>query len=137
LLRERARLLATELPEWRARDRLAISDFWLAQSLAYARVRLAPAQHEAFRRRWEEVASTAARPRLTVMLDGPTEWLLGRVRARGRPEEACFAGELLDRLRQAMLELLRQPGQGPVLYAAHEGPVPVEDEVLAAVQSMK
>lgn len=137
LLCERARLLATDLPAWRARDRLAISDFWLAQSLAYARVRLAPAENESFRRRWEELAPTAARPRLTVMLDGPTEWLVARVRARGRLEESCVDGALIDRLREGMLELLRQPGQGPVLYLAHEGPVPVEDEVLAAVQSMK
>jgi len=137
LLCERAGLLATDLPEWRARDHLAISDFWLAQSLAYARVRLAPAENESFSRRWHELAPTAARPRLTVMLDGPTERLVARVRARGRPEESCFDGELIDRLRQAILDLLRQPGHGPVLYAKHEGPVPVEEEVLAAVQSMR
>jgi deoxyadenosine/deoxycytidine kinase len=130
-------LLAIDSAEWGAPYPLAISDFGLAQSLAYAQVRLAPAENEALRRRWQEVAPTAARPRLTVMLDGPTERLAARVRARGRPEESSIDGELIDRLRQAIHEVLRHPGQGPVLYVAHEGPVPVEDEVLAAVQSMK
>jgi len=136
-LHQRARLLVSDLPQWRGRDRLAVSDFWLDQSLAYARVWLTPAQYEVFHQRWQQLRRKVVRPKLTVVVDAPTSQLLERIRRRGRPAEAGLDAESVERIRRAVLDTLRQPGLGPVLCVAEEGHDRLCAEVLTAVEAMK
>ncbi len=135
-LDQRARLLSVELPGWSAPGQLWVSDFWFHQSLAFAGVWLDPERQDAFRRRWEEARQTVVTPKLTVLLDAPTDQLLERIQERGRPGEHCLTSEQVERIRQAILAEAGRPGRGPMLRSAGSDPEDVLDEVLAAMEAM-
>jgi 2-amino-4-hydroxy-6-hydroxymethyldihydropteridine diphosphokinase len=136
-LHRRARLLAADAPEWSEDHRLAVSDFWFDQSLAFARVWLPGDQFEAFRRRWEQLQPGVVRPKLVVVLDVPAERLLERIARRGRPAEQNLSQQQLERIRQAVLAQAAQPDQGPLLQLANDDFEEVLGEVLAAVEAME
>jgi len=119
----RARLLDAGLPQWRAPDRWVISDFWLDQSLAYARVRLASEHFEEFRRRWEQLAGSAMRPKLIVVLEPPAD--------RGP------RGSGGVQLHQTILGEVRGPDRGPVLYGTGGALDGARQEVIAAIEAMQ
>jgi 2-amino-4-hydroxy-6-hydroxymethyldihydropteridine diphosphokinase len=133
-LRRRAGLLAAGSPEWSGVGRLAVSDFWLDQSLAYARVWLPGQRYEAFRRYYEQLRPAVVRPKLLVLLDVPAERLLrgpvsGGKQGPGRRQ--------LRQIRESILAQAAQHGQGPLLQLANEDPDEVFGEVLAAVEAME
>jgi thymidylate kinase len=131
-LNQRARLLASNAPEWSDRQRLAVSDFWYDQLLAYADVRLPAESRCTFRRQWRDVRKLVVEPKLTVMLDAP----IGRV--DGRRRETSRKDRLDDgRLRQALLALATTPGHGPVLRAENTELKEVVSEVLAAIDATR
>jgi len=132
-LEARARLLSAGLPRWSKPDGAWVSDFWFNQCLAYAGVWLPAERLEAFCGRWEQVRGTVREPKLTVLLDAPSEWV-GKETSRSRDP---LTVETRERIRNAILEQASRPGQGPVLRLAADGPVPVLDEVGAAFESMK
>jgi len=136
-LDRRARLLAADLPQWSQRSRLAVSDFWFDQSMAFARVWLTPDQVEVFRRRWEQLRPAVVRPKLLVLLDAPAQRLLERVLRRGRRGERNLSRQQLERIRQSVLAQATQPDQGPLLQLANDDFEEVFGEVLAAVQAME
>jgi 2-amino-4-hydroxy-6-hydroxymethyldihydropteridine diphosphokinase len=135
-LDQRARLLSAELPRWSAPGRLWVSDFWFHQSLAFASVWLEPHKLDDFRRRWEDAHQTVVAPKLTVLIDAPTDQLLERIRDRGRPCERRLTGEWVERIRQAILAEAARPGLGPMLRASAGDPKGLLDEVLAAAEAM-
>lgn len=135
-LQQRARLLAADLPDWSEPGGPAVSDFWFDQSLAFAGVWLPPGRLDAFRRAWEELRRGVVRPKLTVLLDAPTDRLLERIRRRGCPAERRLSAELLDRIRDAILTLASRPDQGPLLRLTNDDPDRSLDEVTAAVEAM-
>lgn len=136
-LDRRVRLLATDLPEWSETNRLAVSDFWFDQSLAFARVWLPPDRFEAFRRRWEQSRSGVVRPKLLVLLDAPADRLLQRVVRRGRRGERDLGRQQLERIRRSVIAQATEPGRGPLMQLASDDPEEVVGEVLAAVQAME
>ena len=135
-LRQRARLLGADQPRW-SRRRLAVSDFWFEQSLAFAGVWLPPGRREEFEQLWREAARDIVQPKLIVLLDAPLEHLLDRIRRRGRPCEVGLGPEVLERIRRAILDRAGRPGCGPVLRLAFDEPRRAMDEVLAALEAMK
>lgn len=135
-LRQRARLLAVESPGWSHQPRLAVSDFWFDQSLAFARVWLPPGELEAFHGHWEQLRSRVVRPKLIVLLEAPAHRLLQRVLRRGRRGERGLSEQQLDRIHQAILGLASRPHQGPFLQLAADDPDRVLAEVQAAVEAM-
>jgi len=135
-LQQRGRLLAADLPGWSEAGGLAVSDFWFDQSLAFAGVWLPPQQQDAFRRRWEQTRLSVVRPKLTVLLDAPTDQLLERIRRRGCPAEGRLSAPWLDRIRDAIFNLAAGPDQGPLLRLINHDPEQTLAEVLAAVESM-
>ena len=135
-LNQRTRLLGADSPRWSQPDRLWVSDFWFDQSLAYAEVWLPPERREAFRRRWHQARDRVVAPKLTVLLDAPTNELLERVRRRGRRAERSLNAERLEQIRQAILELAEQPGHGPILHLMHDDTNRVVAEVRTAVEAM-
>jgi len=135
-LQERARLLRADSPRWSEPGRLWVSDFWFNQCLAFAGVWLPPERLDAFRRRWEDARRTVVEPKLTVLLDAPTDQLLERIRRRGRRCERRLTAELVERIRQAILALANKPGQGPVLRLRNQDPPQILDEVSAAVEAI-
>ncbi|MFH1921291.1 MAG: 2-amino-4-hydroxy-6-hydroxymethyldihydropteridine diphosphokinase [Planctomycetota bacterium] len=136
-LRERARLLSADRPEWSEPGRLWVSDFWFNQCLAFAEVWLSPERFEAFCRQWEEARRTVVRPKLTVLLDAPSDQLLERIRRRGRRCERRLTVGLLERIRQTILTQASRTGQGPVLRLTDDDPARNLDEVSAAIEAMK
>jgi 2-amino-4-hydroxy-6-hydroxymethyldihydropteridine diphosphokinase len=137
LLQGRVRLLAADLPEWSGNERLAVSDFWFDQSLAFARVWLPPDRLKAFRRRWERLRHEVVRPKLLVLLDAPAEQLWQRVVRRGRRGERDLSQQQLEQIRRSVLAQATQPHQGPVLQLVSDDFEEVFGEVLAAVEAME
>jgi 2-amino-4-hydroxy-6-hydroxymethyldihydropteridine diphosphokinase len=114
-----------------------ISDFWYDQSRAFARAWLKPERLAAFDEQWRQKRCGVARPKLLVLLDAPAKTLLARLRSRGRACEQLLTEETLERIRQAILDEVRQPDVGPVLQVSNEDPAAALTEVLAAVQAME
>lgn len=132
-LEARARLLSADLPRWSEPDGAWVSDFWFNQCLAYAGVSLPAERLEAFCGRWEQARGAVREPKLTVLLDAPSDQV-GNEASRSRNR---LTVERRERIRKAIIEQASRPGQGPVLRLAGDGPEPLLDEVLAAFESMK
>ncbi len=135
-LEQRARQLATSQPDWSQPDRPTVSDFWFAQSLAFASVWLGAEQWPAYLARWDELQPTVVRPRLTVLLRAPLEALLARIQARGRPGEELLTREQLGRIERA-LEDQAAVAEGPVLRLDAGDKNAVIVELTAALEAMK
>jgi len=99
-----------------------VSGFWLGEGLAAARAKLAPDELARYEPAWEAARTETAAPKLIVAL-GPFSEVPGDRRE--------------TRFRQELAELLRQPGQAPVLYLPAEDASCAEDEVAAAVLAMR
>ena len=136
-LQQRTRLLAADSPQWSDRTRLTVSDFWLGQSLAFARVWLPPQRREAYRRHWERSQLGVIRPKLIVLLEAPGERLLKRVIRRGRPYERDLTEQQLERIGRAIAGEAASPDQGPVLKIMADDADRVLQETAAAVAAME
>jgi 2-amino-4-hydroxy-6-hydroxymethyldihydropteridine diphosphokinase len=123
-LDRRARLLS--LATWPDARRLAVSDFWFGQSLAYAGLSLSAAQFAAFEQAWQAARAGVVPPKLLVLLDVPFEQSLAAIAGSEWPE----------RLRAALVELANRPGQGPVLHLQVADWQGALAEVSAAVEAM-
>ena len=134
-LEDRARLLAAGLPRWLG-ERVVVSDFWFGQSLAFARVWLAPAAQTAFRQRWEEAAAGVVAPKLLVLLEAPADELLARVRQRGRPSEQQLSRSQLARLGEEIAVEAARAGQGPLVRLAAGDPEAAVQELVAAIEAI-
>ena len=117
-------------------SRIFLSDFWFDQSLAFASVWLDDKLFGEFRVAWEAARRTVTPPKLLAVLDIPGEQLHEQVRRRGRPYEAGLDADRLEQLRQAVAELARKPGLGPVLWLPND-PQAAHEELRAAVEAMK
>lgn len=134
-LSQREGLLAADGQRWSQSKRLWVSDFWFDQSLAYAAVWLPPDKMEPFGARWQQARSRVEPPKLTVLLDAPTETLLERIRRRGRRAEQGLAAAQLDRIRKAILALAEEPGHGPILRLVADDAERVFEEAAAAIEA--
>ena len=135
-LEGRIGLLRQGLPAWNEPEVTWVSDFWFGQSLAYADVWLSQQQFDLFRRNWEDTRSRVIAPKLTILLDVPTDRLFRRIKRRGCQEVDGLGPDRLEAVRQAFLRLMDEPGHGPVLWLADEDEDRAFAEVLAAVEAM-
>ncbi|REK07514.1 MAG: 2-amino-4-hydroxy-6-hydroxymethyldihydropteridine diphosphokinase [Planctomycetota bacterium] len=110
------------------RGRVAISDFFFDQCLAYARVALEEADYRRFHRTWAQAREAVVQPKLLVVLDdwqamptasAPGDWQ--------RTDENILRRELL---RQAV-------DKGPVLFAGREKTPERLEELTAAIAAMQ
>ncbi len=136
-LRQRAELLAADAPEWRVPQGLAISDYWVEQSLGLAATGLAAEGFAAVVQYWESVAESLVKPKLLVVLDAPSERLTEPVGPRGAPGQPRLGPETLDRIREAILRRSRRPDVGPVLCCEDRDLDGAAQEVLAAIDAMQ
>ncbi|MBN2023827.1 MAG: 2-amino-4-hydroxy-6-hydroxymethyldihydropteridine diphosphokinase [Pirellulales bacterium] len=134
-LSQRAGWLAGDDAAW-SDGALAVSDFWLDQSRAFARVWLRPEQFEAFEARFEQVRGGSVRPKLTILLDVSAERLLARIRRRGRPQERPLDEARVGQIAQGIAEATRGPDVGPVLRLTDPTPREALREATAAVAAM-
>ncbi len=133
-LAQRARLLARTT--WPSGALWTVSDFWFDQSLAYARIWLDAEQQASFASAFEIAAAESVAPKLTVLLDAPSDVLMARIRARGRPHEQHLGEDFLNRLRGELLLQTNHADRGPVLKLSTFDLAAASDELLAAVDAM-
>lgn len=107
-----------------------LSDFWLGQSLVYARNGLDDRLFSAFSARWDEVQPRVLRPRLVVFLDRPGV-------GDSASDAADVSGELPRRLRDDLLDRVLAPRQSPALVLDGLDADWAVVEVAAAIQAMK
>ena len=117
-------------------DELIFSDFWFDQSFAFATLWLTGKRLDAFAAQWLAAKSGILRPTLVVMLDAPSEILLGRIKLRNRAYESSLTTQWLDRLRKALHDQARLPDVGPVLHVDVTNGDP-SDEVAAAIGALR
>lgn len=129
----RARLL--DRATWGATDRLVVSDFHFAQSLAFASLWLNRESLAEFQRRWNDAEARVQAPRFSIVLDAPTSVLLERIAARNRKYEQRIDVDWLERLRAAMRSAESLPIAGPVLRLGGVDFETTRTEALAAIAS--
>jgi len=117
-------------------SRIFISDFWLDQSLAFAKISLDSPQFETFSERFSAINSQVIPPKLLIVLDAPNEVLLTRIAHRARPYEKALDAEYLGHLRRRLEEQVSASAQGPVLQLEATDPKMVFDETQAAIRAM-
>ncbi len=113
-------------------DDLAISDFWLAQTLAYAELNLAAGGLAEFRQAESRLSESLAAPRLRVLL------------TRRRPQAATTSTAATgpgaldpERLQSKLCDLVRREQIGPVLQLSADDEQNVLEEVQAAIKAMR
>jgi len=142
-LRERARMLSLDSEEWSDRSKPAVSDFWFDQSAAFAAVWLGGDDLQRFLQQWEAAREAVVQPRLTVLIAEPEnygergEWLLERVRRRGRSYERGLTAELLHKIELAVVRRFKRPDLGPVLRLSGGDPQAALEEIAAAIEAMQ
>ncbi|REK27119.1 MAG: 2-amino-4-hydroxy-6-hydroxymethyldihydropteridine diphosphokinase [Planctomycetota bacterium] len=102
-------------PERLPNEQLVVSDYWFEQSLAFARVWLAPERFGEYESRWQAAREQVLRPKLLVVLDASVEMLRAAIAERGRPYETAINDHTLMRLRESLFDLIDTGGHGPVL----------------------
>ncbi|MCA9144289.1 MAG: 2-amino-4-hydroxy-6-hydroxymethyldihydropteridine diphosphokinase [Planctomycetales bacterium] len=113
----RSVLLQTDVPT--KRERYLISDFWLGQSLAYA-THLSTEHYQQLKQALHDSSPDTISPKLIVLVE------LG----------AGDADNSYDTIQRNLGELLRQPGQPPILRLNAANPSWNEEEIVAAILAM-
>ena len=110
---------------------LAISDFWLAQSRAYAAAMSDPQQACDLAAAVDAACKHAVRPKLLILL-APSERNLRAQRSQINEPNARWSG----RVCEALVELARRPGVGPLLHLTGDDPAANRAEAAAAIVAM-
>jgi 2-amino-4-hydroxy-6-hydroxymethyldihydropteridine diphosphokinase len=124
-----------ERANWPRPEQLAVSDFYLDQCLAYARLELDQGQEAAFTLAWQEAGQRVVLPKLLIVLDSPPP-------GQSQPPEQQFTAVDSDsppteRLRQELLRLASRQGLGPVLFTGGTDQRTQYEEISAAITSMQ
>lgn len=134
-LRRRVRLLASEGRDWRGR--VAVSDFWLEETVRRAENRLPADRRANFRQCWQEVVAGVVQPRLILFLERPTGPYASDPAELGRPEDEGETDGVGDEAgRRAGPGQVVFDGGGLVLRLTNSDPNRTLEEVLAAIASM-
>lgn len=112
-----------------------ISDFWIGQSLAFARAFLPAKQAAAFGQWWEQAIADVARPKLLAALDAPADELWRRLVARGVADEQGLDVPQFEELRLAFAEQLARPW-GPLVRLSGLTAEEMLGEVGAALEAI-
>lgn len=113
-------------PDW------LVTDFWFAQSLAYAEVLLEPAACERHQAAVAKAAERVTDATLVVWLDAPAAELQARVRARGRDFESPVSESFLAEL-QAGYTCVLTGCSAPPVYRPHAAKLDELTEELTTV----
>ncbi|NLS96995.1 MAG: 2-amino-4-hydroxy-6-hydroxymethyldihydropteridine diphosphokinase [Planctomycetaceae bacterium] len=134
---QRAGLLDVTSPIWGERYPFWISDFWVGQSAAALRALSEEPQRTELLERWRQATRACRAPKLTALLDAPTEWCAERLAARGMPRPNAVQLDNLEAMRKATIEQACLAGLGPVLVADGREPASALEELAAAVLAME
>jgi len=90
-------------------DGLVVTDYGFCQDRLYAKIKLRKDDMETYEQLRRQVEGLVAPPSVVIHLDAPVETLLRRIQARGRPFEAAYDADYLERLRQAHFDVALPP----------------------------
>jgi len=96
-------------------DRATLCDYVFEKSRLYAYLNLDDSELLIFEKLYALLAEGVRAPDLVVYLQAPTEVLLKRIRARGRPEEARMSEDYLGELNRAYNHYFFHYTQTPLL----------------------
>ena len=137
LARRRSDALDVNAPIWKEHDPPWISDFWLGQSAAAIRAFSQGSQCEALLQRWRQVTRRACRPKLTVIMNTPSEYCIGRLAEHGLSVPDAGYSHRVDALRRQLNDRTNQVDLGPVLSVDGQDSEGALEELVAAVLSMR
>jgi 2-amino-4-hydroxy-6-hydroxymethyldihydropteridine diphosphokinase len=123
-----------ERGHWSRTEGLAVSDFYLDQCLAYARIELDQDQQAAFAQAWQGAKQQVVPPKLLIVLDTPPSVLAVPAGRRSDPAEHAWPPN--ERLRREMLRLACRKDLGPVLFVGGMDQPAQYEEISAAITSM-
>jgi 2-amino-4-hydroxy-6-hydroxymethyldihydropteridine diphosphokinase len=113
-----------------------VTDFWFAQSLAYAEVLLDPAARDKHQTDVAKAAAGVVDTTLVVWLDAPVAELQARVRSRGRDFETQVSESFLADLQNAYTRVLAAPSAPPVYRAQAARLDELTEELLNVAQAI-
>jgi 2-amino-4-hydroxy-6-hydroxymethyldihydropteridine diphosphokinase len=131
LLGSRAKRLMVEDALW-ATGEVVLSDYWLDQSLVYARQTLAGGPRDAFEAAWLRARENAVQPKILVLLDASEP-------PDGLPPSRVGDDTAQDwrRTRANLAAQARISGQGPLLRLQASDLDWASSEIVAAAQAMR
>ena len=92
-----------------------LSDYVFEKSKLFAYLNLEDAELPIYEKLYGLLAEAAPRPDLAIYLQAPTEVLMKRIRARGRPEEAHLSEDYLAEVNRAYNHYFFHYSQSPLL----------------------
>jgi deoxyguanosine kinase len=96
-------------------NQVTLADYVFEKSKLFAFLNLEDAELLIYEKLYGLLAEAAPRPDLAVYLQAPTEVLMKRIRARGRPEEAHLSEDYLAEVNRAYNHYFFHYSQSPLL----------------------
>ena len=96
-------------------NQITLADYGFEKSKLFAYLNLEDAELLIYEKLYGLLAEAAPKPDLAVYLQAPTEVLMKRIRARGRPEEAHLSEDYLAEVNRAYNHYFFHYSQSPLL----------------------
>ena len=96
-------------------NQVTLADYVFEKSKLFAYLNLEDAELPIYEKLYGLLAEAAPRPDLAIYLQAPTEVLMKRIRARGRPEEAHLSEDYLAEVNRAYNHYFFHYSQSPLL----------------------
>ena len=96
-------------------NQVTLADYVFEKSKLFAYLNLEDAELPIYEKLYGLLAEAAPRPDLAIYLQAPTEVLMKRIRARGRPEEAHLSEDYLAEVNRAYNHYFFHYSQTPLL----------------------
>ena len=121
---------------WVGRERWLISDFWLEQSLAYARTELPPSSQTAVSAAVEAARASVVAPKLTVLLADALDHSGPNSGMQGQPQDPVSRAPL-DQLAHELSNAVNRPELGPVLLLDQSDLGEAARQLASALETMR
>ena len=121
---------------WVGRERWLISDFWLEQSLAYARTELPPSSQTVVSAAVEAARASVVAPKLTVLLADALDHSGPNSGMQGQPQDPVSRAPL-DQLAHELSNAVNRPELGPLLRLDPSDPGEAVRQLASALETMR
>ena len=133
----RAAMLDVSASIWNEGSSLWVSDFWLGQSAAVVQALSKGSRREELLEQWRQVTRNACPPKLTVVMDAPSEWCVQELLDCGLVGSEAELLQSVEAVRESLKTCTSRAGLGPVVRLDGQRPAEALEELVAAVLAMK
>jgi deoxyadenosine/deoxycytidine kinase len=122
---------------WLEQGRDYIADLSFGRDMVFARANLEGEELDIFDNLYVKLRERLEQPTLTILLRLPTDELMRRIRARGRPYEARMTFDYLHKINEAYDEYAAELGPSvfPVDVQPETAPEAIAEKVLAIIRT--